>query len=144
MRPGWAGPTGWPHASPGVGRALARPGQDHGHVFPRRLSDQHRREGRDPRFVPPLFANYDAFVSDITAIHPAVDSAAVCVEYTVRAQLTDGTEYTNDNIAVFVFEDGLIREYHDYFDPRRFQTVVDALAQIEAAPSVDRRFPRSC
>jgi uncharacterized protein len=28
---------------------------------------------------------------------------------------------------VFLFEDGLIREYHDYFDPRRFQVVVDAL-----------------
>jgi hypothetical protein len=41
--------------------------------------------------------------------------------------LTDGTEYTNDNIAVFRFEDGLISAYHDYFDPRRFQTVVDAV-----------------
>jgi ketosteroid isomerase-like protein len=40
-----------------------------------------------------------------------------------------GTEYTNDNIAVFRFRDGLIAEYHDYFDPRRFQAVVDALGQ---------------
>jgi uncharacterized protein len=38
-----------------------------------------------------------------------------------------GTVYTNENIAVFRFRDGLISEYHDYFDPRRFQTVVDAL-----------------
>jgi uncharacterized protein len=26
-----------------------------------------------------------------------------------------------------VFRDGLIVDYHDYFDPRRFQVVVDAL-----------------
>jgi ketosteroid isomerase-like protein len=34
---------------------------------------------------------------------------------------------TNTNIAVFRFQDGLISEYHDYFDPHRFQVVVDAL-----------------
>lgn len=72
-----------------------------------------------------MFANYDTFTSDIAAIYPAADSAAVCVEYSNRATLIDGTTYTNDNIAVFVFQNGLIREYHDYFDPRRFQTVVD-------------------
>ena len=43
------------------------------------------------------------------------------------AVLRDGTEYTNDNIAVLLFRDGLIANYHDYFDPRRFQVVVDAL-----------------
>jgi ketosteroid isomerase-like protein len=73
-------------------------------------------------------ANFREFDSELTAIYPAADTDAVCVEYRNRAVLTDGTEYTNDNIAVFRFEDGLISAYHDDFDPRRFQTVVDALA----------------
>jgi len=74
-----------------------------------------------------LFANFESFASELTGIYPAADSDAVCVEYRNRAVLTDGTVYTNENIAVFRFEDGLISEYHDYFDPRRFQIVVDAL-----------------
>ena len=74
-----------------------------------------------------LFANFDSFESELTGVYPASDSGAVCVEYRNRAQLVDGTEYTNDNVAIFIFEDGLIREYHDYYDPRRFQAVVDAL-----------------
>lgn len=49
------------------------------------------------------------------------------VEYTNNAKLVDGTVYTNSNIAVFRFDDGLIRWYHDYFDPRRFQVVIDFL-----------------
>jgi ketosteroid isomerase-like protein len=51
----------------------------------------------------------------------------VIVEYKPRATLVDGTVYTNSNIAVFRFENGLVSAYHDYFDPRRFQVVVDAL-----------------
>jgi ketosteroid isomerase-like protein len=74
-----------------------------------------------------LFRNFDTFDARISAIYPASDSDAVCVEYAVRAKLTSGVEYTNTNIAVFRFEEGLISAYHDYFDPRRFQTVVDAL-----------------
>lgn len=74
-----------------------------------------------------LFANFESFESELTGVYPAADSDAVCVEYSNRAVLVDGTTYTNDNIAVFRFEDGLIREYHDYFDPRRFQVVVNAL-----------------
>jgi ketosteroid isomerase-like protein len=74
-----------------------------------------------------LFGNFESFDSAITGLYPAADSDAVCVEYTVRATLVGGTEYTNQNIAVFRFENGLIAAYHDYFDPRRFQTVVDAL-----------------
>jgi ketosteroid isomerase-like protein len=74
-----------------------------------------------------LFANYETFESDLTGVYPAADSDAVCVEYTNRATLTGGAEYTNDNIAVFRFRNGLISEYHDYFDPRRFQAVIDAL-----------------
>jgi uncharacterized protein len=74
-----------------------------------------------------LFDNFDSFEPDLTGVYPAADSDAVVVEYHVRAVLRDGTEYTNDNIAVFLFQDGLIVDYHDYFDPRRFQVVVDAL-----------------
>lgn len=74
-----------------------------------------------------LFANFDIFTANLTGLYPAADSDAVCVEYSNVATLVGGTEYTNDNIAVFRFRDGLISEYHDYFDPRRFQVVVDAL-----------------
>jgi ketosteroid isomerase-like protein len=51
-----------------------------------------------------------------------------CVEYSVRASMAGGGEYTNDNIAVFRIDGELIREYRDYFDPRRFQVVVDAMS----------------
>ncbi|GLW11411.1 hypothetical protein Misp01_65390 [Microtetraspora sp. NBRC 13810] len=74
-----------------------------------------------------LFANFETFDAQVTGIYAAFDSDAVCVEYRNVATLVGGVEYTNDNIAVFRFEDGLISEYHDYFDPRRFQVVVDAL-----------------
>lgn len=74
-----------------------------------------------------LFQNFVSFESTLTAVYPAGDSDAVCVEYTNRAILANGAEYTNQNIAVFRFRDGLIIAYHDYFDPRRFKTVVDAL-----------------
>jgi len=74
-----------------------------------------------------LFRNFMSFESELTDIYPAADSDAVCVEYKNRAVLANGDEYTNQNIAVFRFRDGLIVAYHDYFDPRRFQTVVDAL-----------------
>jgi ketosteroid isomerase-like protein len=75
-----------------------------------------------------LFANFESFQSELTSVYPAADSDAVCVEYRNRATLADGSEYTNDNIAVFLFRDGLISAYHDYFDPRRFQPVADALS----------------
>ena len=74
-----------------------------------------------------LFANFASFESELTGLYAAADSDAVCVEYRNRATLVGGTDYTNDNITVFLFRDGLISAYHDYFDPRRFQTVVDAL-----------------
>ncbi|HSW81613.1 MAG TPA: nuclear transport factor 2 family protein [Candidatus Saccharimonas sp.] len=74
-----------------------------------------------------LFDNFERFDSNITGIYDDPDTNAVCVEYKNDAMLKNGTPYTNDNIAVFIFRDGLISEYHDYFDPRRFQTVVDAL-----------------
>jgi uncharacterized protein len=74
-----------------------------------------------------LFSNFDRFEPRLSRVYAAADSDAVCVEYSVRATLHGGTLYTNDNIAVFRFEDALIRWCHDYFDPRRFQAVVDAL-----------------
>jgi ketosteroid isomerase-like protein len=75
-----------------------------------------------------LFANFDAFDVELTALYPAADSDAVCVEYLVRARIVGGVEYANSNIAVFRFDAaGLIRAHHDYFDPRRFQAVVNAL-----------------
>jgi ketosteroid isomerase-like protein len=76
-----------------------------------------------------LFGNFESFESRVTAIYPAADSEAVVVEYRNRAVIMGGAEYTNSNIAVFRFENGLIGAYHDYFDPRRFQIVVDALSK---------------
>jgi ketosteroid isomerase-like protein/fermentation-respiration switch protein FrsA (DUF1100 family) len=75
-----------------------------------------------------LFAGFDTFDYELTGVHPAADSDAVTVEYDVHAVLRDGTEYRNHNIAIFRFDGGRISAYHDYFDPRLFQTVVDALS----------------
>jgi ketosteroid isomerase-like protein len=75
-----------------------------------------------------LIGIYESYQSQLTGLYPAADSDAVCVEYSVSASMTGGGEYTNDNIAVFRFDGDLIREYRDYFDPRRFQPVVDAMA----------------
>jgi ketosteroid isomerase-like protein len=72
----------------------------------------------------PVFESLDF---TLTAIYPVAGSDTVCVEYKTRGVLVDGVVYTNDNIVVFLFEDGLISAYHDYFDPRRFQVVVDRL-----------------
>jgi ketosteroid isomerase-like protein len=74
-----------------------------------------------------LFANYERFETEIVSVYPARDADVVTVEYRVRARLVNGVDYTNDNIAVFEFDDGLVRTYRDYFDPRRFQVVVDTL-----------------
>lgn len=74
-----------------------------------------------------LFRNFESFESTLTGLYPAADSDAVVVEYENRAMLRNGVEYTNSNIAVFRFDGELIVAYHDYFDPRRFQKVVDAL-----------------
>ncbi|MEU1408707.1 nuclear transport factor 2 family protein [Streptomyces sp. NPDC005728] len=75
-----------------------------------------------------LFSVYETFDTELTGVHPAVNSDAVCVEYTVHAKLVNGAVYTNDHIAVFRFQDGLISAYRDSFDPRRFQDVIDALS----------------
>jgi uncharacterized protein len=75
-----------------------------------------------------LIGIYESYASQLAGLYPAADSDAVCVEYSVRASMTGGGEYTNDNLAVFRFDGELIREYRDYFDPRRFQLVADAVA----------------
>jgi ketosteroid isomerase-like protein len=77
-----------------------------------------------------LFAHFDSFEPELSDVYAAENSDAVCVEYQPRVTLTDGTGYTNKNMAVFRFKDGLVSAYHDYFDPRRFQTVVDRLAGV--------------
>jgi ketosteroid isomerase-like protein len=69
------------------------------------------------------------FDYELTGLYPAADSDAVVMEYKARATLVGGAEYTNSNIAVFRFKHGLIDAYHDYFDPQRFQIVVDTLAK---------------
>jgi len=74
-----------------------------------------------------LFGNFETFDTELIGLYPAADSDAVVVEYNVRATLVGGTRYTNSNIAVLRFEDRLITAYHDYFDPRRFQVVINAL-----------------
>jgi fermentation-respiration switch protein FrsA (DUF1100 family) len=76
-----------------------------------------------------LFRNFASFDTELTGVYPAADSDAVCVEYKVRATLVGGVEYRNENIVVFRFQDGLISAYHDYFDPRRFEAVVNALGR---------------
>jgi uncharacterized protein len=75
-----------------------------------------------------LVGVFTSFDYELTAVIPGADPTVSTVEYRVRAELARGGEYTNDNVAIFEFEDGLVRRYHDYFDPRRFQVVVDALA----------------
>lgn len=74
-----------------------------------------------------LFAVYEKAETELTGVHPAVGSDTVCVQYKVRATLRGGSAYAGENIALFRFRDGLISACHDYFDPRRFQDVVDAL-----------------
>ena len=74
-----------------------------------------------------LIGGFREIAFEWTGVYVADDSDAVCVEYTVEATLVSGARYTNSNICVFRFQDGLIAAYHDYFDPRRFQVVVDAL-----------------
>jgi ketosteroid isomerase-like protein len=88
-----------------------------------------------------LFDNFETFTYKVTGLYPAADSDAVVVEYQPRATLVGGAVYTNSNIAVFHFKDGLISAYHDYFDPRRFQFVLDASRRVDDA---DAPFSLAC
>src|SRR5262245_21192571 len=77
-------------------------------------------------------AFFDSFVTytyDITALYPSPEMGAVCVEYKVRATLTNEQEYCGSNLAVLLFQEGLITNLHLYADPRAFETLVDILPQ---------------
>jgi uncharacterized protein len=76
-----------------------------------------------------LFAHFRSYRADLLATYPTADGDAVCVEYRNHVVLSDGTEYHGENIAVHRFRDGLLVAYHDYFDPRRFQQVVDVVTR---------------
>ncbi len=98
------------------------------HALPGRgLLVHNRRQDEIVTAFHDLFNNFEVFEIELSGVYPAADSDAVGVEYIPRATLVGGSKYTNDNIAVFRFRDGLISDYHDYFDPRRFQSVVDQL-----------------
>jgi uncharacterized protein YndB with AHSA1/START domain/ketosteroid isomerase-like protein len=77
-----------------------------------------------------LFGHFGTYDYRIKATYPTTDPDVVIVEWDVSATLPDrGTTYRGSNITVFRFRKGLIVDYHDYFDPRRFQVVVDALSE---------------
>lgn len=122
----WTGRTSIPGASSGI-RWRASSFSIPAEGFPAAI------EGRDSIVAGfrDLIGIYESYESELTGLYPAVDSDAVCVEYSVRAGMTGGGKYTNDNIAVFRFDAELIREYRDDFDPRRFQVVVDAMAKAD-------------
>ncbi len=76
-----------------------------------------------------LFGHFGEFAATIRAVYPGFDPNIVVVEYDVMATLpARDTTYRGNNIAVFEFQRGKIAVYHDYFDPRKFQVVVDAAA----------------
>jgi uncharacterized protein YndB with AHSA1/START domain/ketosteroid isomerase-like protein len=76
-----------------------------------------------------LFRHFGTYDYRIKSSYLTTDPDVAIVEWDVLATLPDrGTTYRGNNITVFRFRNGLIAEYHDYFDPRKFQTVVDALA----------------
>jgi uncharacterized protein len=76
-----------------------------------------------------LFAHFGTYDYDIRALYPTLDPDAIIAEWDVAATLPARHEtYRGNNITVFRLRDGKIAEYHDYFDPRKFQTVVDVLS----------------
>ncbi|WP_069463269.1 nuclear transport factor 2 family protein [Actinacidiphila rubida] len=90
-----------------------------------------RIEGRDDIVAAyrRLFAACETFDAELTGVHPAVNSDAVCVQYTLHAKLATGAVYTNNHTAVLRFRDGLVSDYRDAFSPRPFGEVIDALRQ---------------
>jgi uncharacterized protein len=76
-----------------------------------------------------LFARYSSFDATIRTLYETVDPNVIIVEWDVRAVLAKAGEvYRGNNITVFKFEGGLIRTYHDYFNPLKFDLVVRALS----------------
>jgi ketosteroid isomerase-like protein len=76
-----------------------------------------------------LFAHFGTYEYTIRALYPTLEPSVVIVEWDVEATLPakDAT-YRGNNITVFKFRDSKIVEYHDYFDPRKFQLVIDAIS----------------
>jgi ketosteroid isomerase-like protein len=75
-----------------------------------------------------LFDNFEAFASELTGITRGR------LRRGLRGVLKPRQAGERDRVHQrqhrrLRFRDGLIAEYHDYFDPRRFQAVVDALGQ---------------
>jgi ketosteroid isomerase-like protein/uncharacterized protein YndB with AHSA1/START domain len=77
-----------------------------------------------------LFRHFGTYDYQIESIYQTADLDVVIVEWDATATLPErGTTYRGHNITVFRFRRGLIVDYHDYFDPRKFQVVVDAIAE---------------
>jgi Ketosteroid isomerase-related protein len=77
-----------------------------------------------------LFGHFGTYDYQIKSTYITTNADVVVVEWDVVATLPErGTIYRGNNITVFRFRNGLISHYHDYFDPRKFQIVVDALAE---------------
>jgi len=79
------------------------------------------------RTFPPLLEVFSSYAADPVDVHPARGTDAVCVEPRNRDVLRDRTEYRDDDIVGFQFEDDLVVEFRHYFVPRRLQVVVDEL-----------------
>jgi uncharacterized protein len=75
-----------------------------------------------------LFGNFETFDYAIRTLHRTPDPDMILVEWHVSARVAStGYRYEGDPITVFVFRDGRIAEYRDYFDPQKFGPVVAAL-----------------
>jgi uncharacterized protein len=79
-----------------------------------------------------LFAHFASYDATIRALYETLDRSIIVVEWDVRAVLAKASEvYHGNNITVFKFEGGLIRTYHDYFNPLKFELVVRAMSAGE-------------
>jgi uncharacterized protein len=76
-----------------------------------------------------LFSHFSSYECTTRELYRTLDPNIVVVEWDVRAVLAKAGEvYRGNNITVFKFEDGLIRAYHDYFNPLKFELVVRAMS----------------
>jgi ketosteroid isomerase-like protein len=94
----------------------------------------HSKQTADRFAFRDLFAHFGVYSYSIRSLYPTVDPRVVIVEWEVEATLKQsGAIYKGKNITVFRFRDGKIAAYHDYFDPRKFQRVVDAIDESKSA-----------
>ncbi|MBC7268464.1 MAG: nuclear transport factor 2 family protein [Streptomyces sp.] len=72
-------------------------------------------EGRDEIVTAyrKLLAGYEAFGIEVTGVHAAVNSDAVCVQYRPHTRGA-GQAGNGERAAVLRFEDGLVSSWHDY------------------------------